>query len=191
MKRRLSRTKLAKICAAYDSGALSPTAPGAMPRPFDAVYVYASEPLTAGEPLTVAGFKNASTYETVRRLLRAGRLVLSAEIADAPGAAHALALQNVPEGKVGVARLTAGFFQDILCADGTVPTTVPGFKVAAASALNASTRHAVVFLTPTSLSTATTTRSSAVTSISGSVESGVLRIDVTTSNQFITGITLS
>lgn len=203
MKRRLSRTKLAKICAAYDSGAFNSqnrTPVGILSA--DVVYVYASgQTIPEDSPVKITGFRNVSTYETVKRLWRAGRLVLTGEVATTSAGTHAYALTRINEGKVGLARLTDGCFKDLSFADGQIPSrvdqpvqggSIPGFNVVASSALDPSTYHAVCFLSPYRPSKLTQNRADAITGITFSVESGVLRINVaTTANKFVTGVGLS
>lgn len=202
MKRRLSRTKLAKICAAYDSGAFNTqnrTPVGILSA--DVVYVYASgQTVPEDSPVEITGFRNVSTYDTVKKLWRAGRLVLTGEVATTSAGTHAYALTRIQEGKVGLARLTDGCFKDLFFADGQIPSrvdqpvqggSIPGFNVVASSALS-SNNYAVCFLSPYRPSKLTQNRAEAITGISFSVVSGVLRIDVaTTANKFVTGVGLS
>lgn len=202
MKRRLSRTKLAKICAEYDSGAFNSqnrTPVGILSA--DVVYVYASgQTIPEDSPVKITGFRNVSTYETVKRLWHAGRLVLTGEVATTSAGTHAYALTRINEGKVGLARLTDGCFKDLFFADGQIPSrvdqptqsgSIPGFNVVASSALS-SNRYAVCFLSPYRPSKLTQNRADAITGISCSVVSGVLQISVaTTANKFVTGVGLS
>lgn len=202
MKRRLSRTKLAKICAEYDSGAFNSqnrTPVGILSA--DVVYVYASgQTIPEDSPIEITGFRNVSTYETVKRLWRAGRLVLTGEVATTSAGTHAYALTRIKEGKVGLARLTDGCFKDLFFADGQIPSrvdqptqdgSIPGFNVVASSALS-SNNYAVCFLSPYRPSKITQNRADAITGISCSVVSGVLQISVaTTAQKFVTGVGLS
>lgn len=99
MVQRLSRSKLAEICRAYDGGELGARSVRSTIAPTVILIKNAgTSSINEGAPVVVSAFAAASIpYATAVRRMNNGSLVLSARA----GGAHAYALERIAPGKIG------------------------------------------------------------------------------------------
>ena len=114
MVQRLSRTKLAAICRAFDGGELGArsTYKSITPREF-LVKNAGNTAITEGSPLTVTAFASNLSYADARRRINNASIVLSG----IAGGSMAIASELIPSGKIGRATSIGLTFHDVTITD--------------------------------------------------------------------------
>lgn len=183
MKKRLSRSKLAKLVAAYDAGEFTPSSESA-PAPIAAL-VRVSATVDQGSPVRVTGIAGSPTYARAKSLWDSRRIVLTGSPSTGASETHGSALEPMRANKIGRVLLTNAFFHQITCPDSNeypyvnssfaaIPSTADvstrAYAIAAQSSENAS--HArIAVLVPFVIASETS-------SLTASVSNNVLTLEI-------------